>query len=123
MIKVKHPLEQCNAQQEILINSLPDDQKDFHSLLFSHGNAACHYYNLNIDPIQEDYEEWLQSLEGNFKVEMEKQGFDYCKSVLSFARYVREKRDIGLDDFLLNMMGPEDYEKYHNLVGANTRND
>lgn len=121
MIKVKHPLEQCNAQQEILINSLPDDQKDFHSLFFSHGNAAYHYYNLQIDPTEEDYDDWLQGLEGNLKIEMQKRGFEYCKGILSFSRYVREKRDIGLEDFLLNMMGPEDYEKYHNLVRANTR--
>lgn len=116
MINVKHPIEELNRNQQNFIDSLPDDQKDYHSLLFSYGNAAYRYYNLKVEPTKEDYDEWLQGLEGHFKIDMERNGFENCKSILSFARYVREKRDIGLEDFILDVMGKKDYENFKKLT-------
>ena len=43
---------------------------------------------------------------------MENTGFEACKSVLSFTRYVREKNDIGLEEFAKEQMGENDYQKF-----------
>lgn len=112
MIRVKHPLDKCNTMQESFLENVSEELKEFHSLMFSYGNATYLYHNLPVEPTLQDFNEWLGGLDGNIKKDMEKRGFEACKGVLSFTRYVREKRDIGLDEFVMEKMGKEDYEKY-----------
>ena len=52
---------------------------------------------------------------------MEEKGFEECKSVLPFTRYVNERNDIGLDEFLKENLTIQDYEA-HKKMGEN-RND
>ena len=112
MIRVKHPLDKCNIEQESFLENVSEELKEFHSLMFSYGNATYLYHNLPVEPTLQDFNEWLGGLDGNIQKDMEKRGFEACKGVLSFTRYVREKRDIGLDEFVKEKMGKEDYEKY-----------
>ncbi|MGK7397313.1 MAG: hypothetical protein ACNS62_22240, partial [Candidatus Cyclobacteriaceae bacterium M3_2C_046] len=99
MILVKHPLEKYNKSQENIINSCPADQKRYHELIFSYGNAAYRYHQLNQNNItKEDWLEWLEGLETKFRDEMQKQGFSKTKNILSFTRYINEKRDIGQEE-------------------------
>lgn len=114
-IKVKHPIEECNVKQRGFIDNIPDSDKESHSLLFSYGNACYLYHNLEIDPTEQDYKEWLSGLNGNFKKDMEIKGFDACRGILSFTRYVREKNDIGMEEFIRQKMGEETYQKYKSL--------
>lgn len=116
MIRVKHPLDKCNTMQESFIENVSEELKEFHSLMFSYGNASYLYHNLPVEPTLQDFNEWLGGLDGNIKKDMEKRGFESCKSVLSFTRYVREKKDIGLDEFVKEKMGKEEYEKYKALL-------
>ena len=117
MIKVKHPDSGCNVAQEAFINSLPDaESKEFHSLLFTFGNAVCHYHDLPVEPTEEDYAEWLEGLPANIKTDMESKGFNGCKTMLPFSRHVRERRDIHLEDFVKKEMGEEIYARYQELV-------
>lgn len=116
-IHVKHPTESCNTEQETFINSLADDEaKKFHSLLFSYGNAVGWYHQINITPTEEDYQEWLEGLPANVSAGMKEKGFDQCKTILPFSRYVREKRDIHQEDFVKDKMGLECYNEYRKLV-------
>lgn len=116
MIRVKHPLDKCNTIQESFLENVSEELKEFHSLMFSYGNATYLYHNLPIEPTLQDFNEWLGGLDGNIKKDMEKRGFEACKGVLSFTRYVREKKDIGLDEFVKEKMGKEEYEKYKALL-------
>ncbi|MFV0233922.1 hypothetical protein OBK30_12785 [Empedobacter falsenii] len=115
MIKVKHPLEDKNIHQEKFIQNLVGQEREFHELLFSYGNAVYIYHSLEIEPTLVDYEEWLEGLSHPIKEEMKNRGFENCKTILSFTRYVREKRDIGMEEFVKDKMGDEEYEKYQNL--------
>ena len=47
---------------------------------------------------------------------MENKGFEKCKMILSFTRYVRERKDIGMEEFVKEKMGIEEYEKYQYLL-------
>lgn len=116
MIKVKHPLEQMNINQENFIQSISEDEREFHELLFSYGNAVYIYHSLDIEPTSQDFEEWLEGLDEAIRIGMQNKGFENCKSILSFTRYVREKKDIGMDEFVKNKMGIEDYEKHQSLL-------
>lgn len=115
-IKVKHPFKENNEKQEKFMKEVPEKDRDYHALLFSYGNASYIYHNLDIEPTEQDYKEWLEGLEeGNFKKDMENKGFDSCRRILSFTRYVREKHDIGMDEFVRKEMGEETYKKYRLL--------
>ena len=85
-IKVKHPIKKFNIQQQDFLDKVPDEDIERHSLLFSYGNACYLYHNLDIEPTEKDYKEWLDGLDGNFKKDMESKGFEACKGVLSFTQ-------------------------------------
>ena len=116
MIKVKHPLEKQNLNQENFIQSIAEDDREYHELLFSYGNAVYIYNSLEIEPTLVDYEEWLEGLSDSIKEDMKNRGFENCKTILSFTRYVREKSDIGMEEFVKEKMGSSDFEKYQSLL-------
>ncbi|WP_312351737.1 hypothetical protein [Empedobacter sp.] len=116
MIKVKHPLEQKNINQENFIQSISENEREYHELLFSYGNAVYIYHSLDIEPTLQDYEEWLDGLDEVIRLDMENKGFEKCKMILSFTRYVRERKDIGMEGFVKEKMGIEEYKKYESLL-------
>lgn len=118
MIKVKHPLHKCNVAQEAMISQLPDEQRRYHELLFSYGNATYRYHERAIDsqPTHKDYEEWLEGLPHKVAVDMAAKGFEECRTILSFTRYVNEKNDIGMDEYVRELMGEKEYQEYKDLL-------
>jgi hypothetical protein len=114
MIKVKHPDPECNRNQEEMVNSAPENRKRFHELLFTHGNICYHYHNeaKRFNPTEADYREWLDGLPASIRKDMEKDGFEKCRTYLSFIRYVNEKNDIGIDEYIRLHMDPDDYLEY-----------
>ncbi len=65
---------------------------------------------------QEDYKEWLEGLPERVRNGMEKLGFEGCKTVFPFARYVMKKNDIGLEEYIKMHMDNEDYIDYQKLI-------
>ena len=118
MIRVKHPLESCNVEQEKLIANMRRDEKMLNELMFSYGNASYRYHAISKDfkPTVEDYNEWLSGLDPDVKKGMKEKGFSGCLGVLSFTRYVNEKNDIGMDEYVKNLMGVEDFNSYMEIV-------
>jgi len=43
---------------------------------------------------------------------MAAKGFDYCKTIYPFTRHVMEKNDVGIDEYVQEQMGAEDYAEY-----------
>lgn len=115
MIKVKHPDNECNISQNKLLETLPPESRENQALLFSYGNASYKYHALELEPTIQDYNEWIEGLDEPVKKGMQGLGFEKCKGVLSFTRYVREKNDIGMEEFLKNEMG-NDYLKYLQIL-------
>lgn len=117
MVKVKHPLEKYNRHQEEFLNACPASQRRMHELLFSVGNITYRYHleARNCEPTEIDFEEWLEGLSDNIRKDMKAQGFEKCKGVLSFTRYVMEKKDMGLDEYVKNNLG-SDYDEYLELL-------
>lgn len=112
-IKVKHPIEENNLKQEEFIKNLEEESdKNFHSLLFAFGNATYLYHNLAFEATESDYKEWLEGLGEPIRNDMKNKGFEACKSILSFTRYVREKKDIGMVEFIKEQMGEQEYQRF-----------
>jgi len=118
MIKVKHPLDHCNRTQEATIKQLPEDQRRFQELFYSYANATYRYHleAAEHEPTEQDYEEWLEGLPENVARGMAAKGFEECRTVLSFTRYVNEKHDVGMDEYVCDLMGEEEYNEYRSLT-------
>lgn len=99
---MKHPNKKQQENQAKFLAELPEDQREEHARLFRFGNAA-YIYHLEADklePTEKDFEEWLTGLPENVQRDMEIQGFELCKGILSFSRYVMEKNNIGMDEWM-----------------------
>ncbi|RDC58671.1 hypothetical protein [Adhaeribacter pallidiroseus] len=118
MIKVKHPDEDCNQRQEAFLTQCPADQRRFHELLFTNGNIAYRYHQKarTFSPTVQDFEEWLEGLPPNMQQDMQQKGFEACQGILSFTRYVNEKNDIGLEEYIRLHMDPEDFTEYQSFL-------
>jgi len=118
MIKVKHPDEDYNRQQEAFLANCPVEKHRYFELLFTHGNITYRYHSeaKAFDPTEVDFKEWLEGLPENIRRDMEYQGFEACKGVLSFTRYVNEKNDIGMDEYVQQQMDPADLAEYKSFL-------
>jgi hypothetical protein len=118
MIKVKHPVESCNAMQAASLEQCPVDQRRFQELFYTYGNINYRYHNRarEFNLSLQDYQEWLEGLPENVRKDMQGKGFEACKGVLSFTRYVMEKNDIGLEEYIRQHMDPADYAEFKELV-------
>ena len=115
---MKHPDPKCQEKQEAFLKQCNDDNlRDFHARLFRIGNASYIYHqhailSVNNETLKIYYEEWIGELPSNLSVEMKKKGFEYCKSALPFTRYVNEREDIGIDEWMKEHLSNEDYQAY-----------
>lgn len=118
MIKVKHPLETCNQQQNDFLISCPNEQRRYHELMFNYGNAVYQYHTKaeGYQPNEDDFNEWLDGLPEHIRNDMKNKGFESCKTVLPFTRYVNEKNDLGLEEFVIKLMGENLYKEYKDMV-------
>jgi hypothetical protein len=118
MIKVKHPLDHCNISQEAFLKACPEKERRFNALQFTYGNIAYRYHQeaKEFNPTVQDFKHWLSGLPENMRQSMEEKGFEYCKTVYPFTRHVMEMNDIGLDEYVEQQMGAEDFAEYQRLL-------
>lgn len=50
-------------------------------------------------------------------------GWILCKGILSFTRYVMEKNDIGMDEWMKKHLSEDDYNEYCNLIETRKKLD
>lgn len=113
---MKHPDPHIQRKQNEFLDQCPENQKSFHARLFRIGNAAYRYHQLATYPNDETlklyFQEWLVGLPVNIASDMEKKGFEKCKSIISFTRYVNERQDVGMDEWMKSHLSEEDYNAY-----------
>lgn len=91
---MEHPNKEQRENQAKMLEQLPEEQREEHARLLRFGNAAYIYHRQaeELEPTEADFEEWLEGLPKNVRSDMEIKGFDLCKGVVSFTRYVMEKK-------------------------------
>lgn len=111
---MKHPNQKIQKNQKQFLEKLPPEKREFHAQLFRIGNTTYRYHQLAADaePTIKYYNEWLEGLPENIKKGMKEMGFERCKTVLPFTRYVNERNDIGLEQFLKENLTIQDYEAH-----------
>jgi len=109
-----HPNEKIRKNQEDFLNQCPLADREFHATLFRIGNVSFKYhqqaYNTSDKMLKAYYDEWLEGLPSNIKESMKKHGFERCKSMLPFTRYVNERNDTGMDKWMKERLSEEDYQ-------------
>lgn len=117
MIKVKHPDDLCNQEQEKLLQVCPESMRRYHELLFTYGNITYRYHQLAAKEVSEElWLEWLEGLPVKIRKEMKEKGFGGCKTILSFTRYALERNDEGMQEYVKRNMDKDDYLEYLNLL-------
>lgn len=111
---MEHPNKEQRENQAKLLEQLPEEEREEQARLLRFGNAAYIYHRQaeNLEPTEEDFKEWLEGLPENVREDMEIQGFELCRGILSFNRYVMEKNDIGMGEWMRQNLSEEDYKAY-----------
>jgi hypothetical protein len=112
---MKHPDPKIQNNQDEFLKKCPDKDKEFHARLFRIGNAAYIFHREadTTTKISEEYfHEWLEGLPDNMKKDMQRKGFEACKSILPFTRYVNERCDIGMDEWMKNHLSEDDFKAW-----------
>lgn len=115
---IEHPNKKQQQNQKKLLEQLPDEQREEHARLFRFGNASYVYHQQanEYEPTETDFEEWLTGLPKNIRNDMKMQGFELCKGILSFSRYVMEKNDIGMERWMEQHLSKDDYKEYRKII-------
>lgn len=115
---MKHPNKKQRENQAKILAELPKEEREEHARLFRFANAAYTYHTQakTFNPTQTDFEEWLTGLPEKVRNHMEIIGFGLCKDVISFQRYVLEKNDIGMDEWMKKNLSIDDYNEYCKLI-------
>jgi hypothetical protein len=108
LIYIKHPLQSCNESQEKTLATCDESEQLYHALMFNYGNAAYRYHQ--VEPTQEEYEQWLEGLSEIERNTFEERGFEENKLSFPLKRFANEMRDNGMDKYMKNLLKPEDYE-------------
>ena len=116
MIKIKHPVAECNKIQETILSQLPDKYKLHAALMFSYENAHYIFYSQTIFDSKGIYEEWLSFLDNETREKIANAGFNAAKYMQAFAEYTNQRNKISVCEFIMDLMGDEDFVLYHKTV-------
>ncbi len=114
---MKHPNPETQKQQEKFLKRCPEEKREQREYMFRVGNAIYIYHQLACQDKDDEtlkiyYNEWLEGLTENFRKNMEWQGFEFCKTTLQFKRYVNERTDIGLIDWMKEHLSDKDFKEW-----------
>ena len=73
-------------------------------------------------PSEEDWKEWLGGLPDKIRAHTEQIGFEQGKRIFPFTRYVMEKNDVGMDEYVRQRMDAQDYQEYMSLLKVGKKN-
>jgi hypothetical protein len=113
---MQHPDERFQKNQEEFLKRCPEKDREFHASIFRIGNAAYIYhhlaYNTNEKILKSYFQEWLEGLPPHIGDDMKRLGFEECRTHLPFTRYVNERNDIGMKEWMKENLSEEDYNFY-----------
>lgn len=125
MIKVKNPIEQRNQEQEVSLAKSAPEYRRYHELMYSYINAGLRYDDQFRDTphSQQDYKEWLNSLDPTIAKLMKAHGQEEGRQEPALIKFVKKKREAGKEEYIRELMGPEDYEELKRLSGGAIGNE
>ena len=116
---MEHPNSKCRIAQAKYLSRLPEEERENKARNIRIGNTSYIYHQQAV-PIQENrlimyYKEWLEGLPPNISRQMRTLGFEACKTMIPFTRYVNERNDIGMRDWLKEHLSASDFNYWQEL--------
>lgn len=79
-------------------------------------NASLHYYKeLEADPTEKDFEEWLAILPKELARTFRNDGYEKSKGVIPLRRHTAERNDMGMSEYMRQALSSEDYSRWMEL--------
>lgn len=119
---MEHPDPKYRKIQEERLSRLSGDERSQTARFYRIGNAVFAYHEqagrAPENRLIEFYKEWLQSLPAALSHKMAGAGFNACKSMLPFTRYVEERMDCGLTEWMKEHLSQADFAHWRSLEEA-----
>ena len=64
----------------------------------------------------QEFNLWIDGLEEPMRKYFKAKGIESCRELLSLQRFILERRDIGLDDYLKERLTEEEFIAYKNIL-------
>lgn len=111
---MNHPDPETQKNQDDMLSQLSPERRARYAQLFRIGNASMHYYSnaQSFNPSETDWLEWLEGIPAPVRANLQARGFEVCKTHLPFRRYVLEKNDSGMGEFMRTHLDAEDFAFY-----------
>ncbi|WP_027125264.1 hypothetical protein [Gelidibacter mesophilus] len=115
---MKYPNKKQREAIATIIADLPEDQREERARLLRFALVSYMYHKETeiLEPTKTDFEEWLIALPKDTRNNMENLGFELCKDIISFNRYVLEKNDIGMSEWMKKHLSEDDHIAYCKLI-------
>ena len=115
----RHPADDCHQAQLECLAQTPAADRAHLAQMLRFGNATYCYYHFNEAQVTEaDYLEWLDGLPPGAQAKMRALGFAELHNSLPLRRYVLEKNDVGLSDYLRVLLSPTDWQAYQTTLAT-----
>lgn len=112
---------ELRRRQKAYLEKQEEKYRRADELIFSYGNASVLYYKeAKMAISEESFKDYLSALReyGDNKIadHFEAQGFEKSKGAIPYIRYVNEKQDIGMEEFIKEKLGEKLYNEYKSLL-------
>lgn len=116
---MEHPNSKCGIARAEYLSRLPEEERENKAREIGIGNAS-YIYHQQAFPIQENrlimyYKEILEGLPSNISRQTRTLGFEACKTMIPFTRYVNERNDIGMRDRMKKHLSASDFNYWLEL--------
>ncbi|MCE7072599.1 hypothetical protein LZG74_19960 [Dyadobacter sp. CY327] len=114
--KIIHWDPVLRARQAAALAALPEDQRDFMAFIFRTTNVSDYYYTeQDAEPCQEDFAEWLDGLDPEMAKRLRAEGFERHRLSLPLRRHAAERKDLGLDQYMIQYLSEQDYNRLRQI--------
>ena len=125
---VKHPNQDPQIAQEQILFEMADNPKEqrFNELLFSYGNAAYRYHSdartMELNTV-DLWKEWLTGLPEKVAADFKEMGYEQGQFAIPFTRYVMERSDVGMEAYVKELMGEDEYNDFQKITVGNQKSE
>lgn len=111
---IEHPQEHFRKAQVSFLSKLQGQERKSQYFLFCIGNACYRYYQQanQAEITVDDFEFWLSGLPIDKANKFREEGLKEHRDHLALHRSINERKDLGLDEYLKNILKPDDFEAY-----------
>ena len=105
-------------EQQSVLDSLSEEDRQQTAFMFRTGNVASHFYNESTaEPTEEDFIDWLTGLHADIATRYRQEGFEKHRLSLPLRRHAAERNDMGFEQYMKTYLTEQDYARWEKVAG------